>query len=242
MCREKEVQWECAGQLEQSLVDTLRQHAAPEEAEELPAALAPAAQPPAAINTPGHAEEVRARAVEELHRVTQTLEGRRYELEQSQAALDAERQRGLNILRQMNERTSIGDGEVLFCDNSTHREAMQAADEQHARLMSSAARDTSEGLSALARTQASLEQLTRDAAASGEGELAEQTAALGGTWETQRRGMRPAEDSREVTPVSCIHCRLRFCLRKRVLLGLVHDNLQLLVRQVGSCTPAGSWP
>ncbi|CAL8470976.1 g10518 [Coccomyxa elongata] len=90
-----------AGQLEQSLVETLRQHAAPEEAEEPPAALAPAAQPPAAINTPGHAEE------------------------------------------------------------------------------------------------ASLEQLTRDVAAAGEGELAEQTAALGGTWETQRRGMRAAEDAPE---------------------------------------------
>ena len=49
-------------------METLRQHAAPEEADEPPPAAPPsAAQPPAAANVSGHAVEVRARAVEELH-------------------------------------------------------------------------------------------------------------------------------------------------------------------------------
>ncbi|BDA45426.1 probable E3 ubiquitin-protein ligase HUWE1 [Coccomyxa sp. Obi] len=186
-----------AGQLEQSLVETLRQHAAPEEVEEPLAAPPSAAQPAAAINASGQVEEVRARGLEEMDRITQNLVERRQELERSQAALDAGRQRGRDILRQMNERMSAGDHEGLLRDNSAHREAMAASEEQHARLVSSAARARSEGLSALARTQARMEQVTRDAAASGEQEPAEQTAALGGTWETQRRGMRAVEDAPE---------------------------------------------
>ena len=169
-------------------------------------------------------------------RVTQTLEGRRHELERSQAVLTAGRQRGLEILLQISESMSAGDPEVQVLLNSTFRAAMHAAEEQHARLTSSAARDMSEGWSALC-TQASLEQLAREPPPASERAAMEQAAALGSNYESRTGPRRPAVARQEVKPLSRIHRRIDCASACK------HGTLGTFPWHVGLVgTPAGLWP
>lgn len=123
-----------AGQLEQSLVETLRQHASPEEPEDASAAAAaadPADAQPADVRALELAagEMVRGRG-EDLDRVRLTLERQREELQRTQADMNARHERNQQIVRQMDDMLRNASPNMQSILNSSG-ELRQALDALH---------------------------------------------------------------------------------------------------------------
>ena len=110
-------------------METLRQHASPEEPEDVPAAAAAAemadAQPAAVRALELAAGELRG---EDLNRVRLTLERQREELQRTQADMNARHERNQQIVRQMDDmlRNASPNMQSILNSSGELRQALDA--------------------------------------------------------------------------------------------------------------------